>query len=62
MSGSDYAVAAYAVVLFGLVMYLVVVGLRTARIGREAELLARVVAETAPEAAEAPERRESVEV
>jgi hypothetical protein len=49
-TGAQYVVAAYGVVLFGLVMYLVAVGTRSARIQREAELLARVVArETAPD-------------
>jgi CcmD family protein len=42
-TGAQYVVAAYGVVLFGLVMYVVVLGLRTARLAREAELLARLV-------------------
>lgn len=42
-TGSQYVAAAYAVVLFGLLLYVVVVGLRTARIAREAELLSRLV-------------------
>ena len=43
-TGAQYVVAAYGVVLFGLVMYLVAVGARSARLQREAELLARLVA------------------
>ena len=42
-TGAQYVVAAYGVVLFGLLMYVVVLGLRTARVAREAELLARLV-------------------
>lgn len=42
-TAAQYVVAAYAVVLFGLVMYAVVVGLRSARLAREAELLALLV-------------------
>jgi CcmD family protein len=42
-TGAQYVVAAYGVVLFGLLMYVVVLGLRTARMAREAELLARLV-------------------
>ena len=41
-TGAQYVVAAYGVVLFGLLMYVVVLGLRTARLAREAELLARL--------------------
>jgi type II secretory pathway component PulM len=43
-TGAQYVVVAYGVVLFGLVMYLVAVGARSARLQREAELLARLVA------------------
>ena len=43
-SGSQFVVAAYAVILFVLVMYMVVVGMRSARIARDAELLARLAA------------------
>ena len=46
-TGAQYVVAAYGVVLFGLVMYLVAVGARSARLQREAELLARLVARQA---------------
>jgi len=42
-TGAQYVVAAYGVVLFALLMYLVVVGMKTARLAREAELLARLV-------------------
>jgi hypothetical protein len=42
-TGAQYVVAAYGVVLFGLLLYVVVLGLRTARLTREAELLARLV-------------------
>jgi hypothetical protein len=42
-SGSQYVVAAYAVVMLALLVYVLVVALRTARIQREAELLARLV-------------------
>jgi hypothetical protein len=42
-TGAQYVVAAYGVVLFALVMYAVVVGLRSARLAREAELLALLV-------------------
>ncbi len=40
---SDYVVAAFAVVWFVLLVYVAVVGLRTARITREVELLTRLV-------------------
>jgi len=42
-SGAQFVVAAYAVVLFGLVMYVVVLGLKTARIARELELVSRLL-------------------
>jgi hypothetical protein len=41
-SGAQYVVAAYAVVLLALLVYLVVVAMRTGRIARETELLARL--------------------
>ena len=41
-TGAQYVVAAYAIVLFALLMYVVVVGMRTARLAREAELLTRL--------------------
>jgi len=40
---NDYVVAAFAVVWFVLLVYVAVVGLRTARISREVELLTRLV-------------------
>ena len=53
-SGAQFVVAAYGVVLFALLVYVVVAGLRTARIGREAELLARLAER---EGAPAPKER-----
>lgn len=43
MSGGEYVVAAYGVVLFALLVYVVVVGLKSARQARETELLARLI-------------------
>jgi hypothetical protein len=42
------------VVLFALLLYVVVAGLRTARTAREAELLARLVERDVPEPREEP--------
>lgn len=42
-TGAQYVVAAYGVVLFALLMYVVVIGLKSARLAREAELLALLV-------------------
>lgn len=42
--GSQYLAAAYGVVLAALILYVVVSGLRSARLAREAEVLARIVA------------------
>ena len=42
-TGAQYVVASYGVVLFALLMYVVVVGLKSARLAREADLLARLV-------------------
>jgi CcmD family protein len=58
-TGAQYVVAAYGVVLFGLLLYVLVLGLRTARLAREAELLARLAekedeADRRPEPAAAP--------
>ncbi len=53
-SGAQFVVAAYGVVLFALLVYVVVLGLRTARVAREAELLARLVER---EGAPAPEEQ-----
>ena len=50
---NEYVTASYGVVLFGLLLYVVVIGLRSARLAREAELLARLVErEESEEAAE----------
>ena len=54
MSGEEYVYAAYGVVLFALLLYVVVTGLRTARTAREAELLARLVERDVPEPREEP--------
>ena len=43
MSGGEYVVAAYGVVLFALLIYVVAVGLKSARQARETELLARLI-------------------
>lgn len=59
-SGSQYVVAAYAVVMLALLVYVLVVALRTARIQREAELLARLVERELDPAAE-EERRDALE-
>ncbi len=51
MSGGDqYVVAAYAVIWVVLMLYVVVNGMKTAKLAREAELLARLVAEREPQA------------
>jgi CcmD family protein len=42
-TGAQYVVAAYAVMWFVLLLYVVVVGMRTARIAREVELVARTL-------------------
>lgn len=48
-TGSQFVVAAYAVILFALVMYMVVVAMKSARIGREVELLSRLIERSRPE-------------
>ena len=56
MNGDEYVYAAYGVILFALMLYVVVVGLRSARLAREAELLARLVErDTVPEPAPEPD-------
>ena len=56
MNGDEEVYAAYGVILFALLLYVVVVGLRSARIAREAELLARLVERDAvPDAAPGPD-------
>jgi Flp pilus assembly protein TadB len=59
-SGAQYVVAAYAVIAAAFLLYLVVAGMRAARIAREAELLARLLDERAREAP--AEARAPVEV
>ena len=54
-TGAQYVVAAYAVIWFVLLLYVVVAGARTARIAREVELLARLVESRMPP--EGDERR-----
>ena len=46
---NDYVVAAFAVVWFVLLVYVAFVGLRTARISREVELLTRLAERRAEE-------------
>lgn len=41
----EYVVAAYAVIWVLLVLYVVAIGMRTSRLAREAELLARMIDE-----------------
>jgi len=48
--GDQYVVAAYAVIWVVLMLYVVVNGMKTAKLAREAELLARLVAEREPQA------------
>ena len=59
-TGAQYVVAAYGVVLFALLMYVVSIGLKSARLAREAELLALLVERRAggeePAATTAPTR------
>jgi hypothetical protein len=52
---NEYVTAAYGVILFALLLYVVVVGLRSARLAREAELLARLVERDEVERDGAPE-------
>ncbi|HMN98330.1 MAG TPA: hypothetical protein PKD59_02845 [Miltoncostaeaceae bacterium] len=54
MSGEEYVYAAYGVVLFALLLYVVVTGMRSARTAREAELLARLVERDAAASHDAP--------
>lgn len=53
-TGAQYVVAAYGVMLFGLLLYVVVLGLRVARLAREAELLARLVEREEPRPSREP--------
>lgn len=43
MSGGEYVAAAYGVVIFALLIYVVVIGMKAARQARETELLARLI-------------------
>ena len=52
---NEYVAASFGVILFALLLYVVVVGLRSARLAREAELLARLVEREEAERDEAPE-------
>lgn len=55
---NEYVAAAYGVILFALLMYVVAIGLKSARMAREAELLALLVEradEDGPPAAPDPE-------
>ena len=58
-TGAQYVVAAYGVVLFALVMYVVVIGLKSARMAREAELLALLVERAEEEGKEARTPRQA---
>ncbi len=49
-TGNQYIAAAYGVALFALLIYVVAIGLRAARAGREAELLGRIAGEDSPPA------------
>jgi CcmD family protein len=42
-TGAQYVVAAYAVMWFVLLLYVVLLGLRSARLARELELVARAL-------------------
>jgi len=57
-SGTQFVVAAYAVIWVILVLYVVSMGLRTARLAREAELLVRLLDER--DAAAAPDQAAGV--
>lgn len=59
-TGVEYVIAAYGVMAFGLLVYLVVAAMKRARLSREAELLRRLEASRENDRAEvgapAPER------
>jgi hypothetical protein len=57
-TGAQYVVAAYGVVLFALLMYVVVIGLKSARMAREAELLALLVERQGDEEDPLPARQD----
>ena len=60
-AGEEYVFAAYGAILFGLLLYVVVVGLRSARLAREAELLARLVERDEIAVADEPAQADPVE-
>lgn len=61
-TGAQYVVAAYGVLLFALLMYVVVIGLKSARMAREGELLALLVERRADDGQEQVSRvRETAE-
>jgi hypothetical protein len=43
VSGGEYVAAAYGVVVFALLIYVVVIGMKAARQARETELLAKLI-------------------
>lgn len=49
---NEYVAAAYGVIIFALLMYVVVIGLKSARMAREAELLALLVERAGADAPE----------
>ena len=58
---NEYVAAAYGVIIFALLLYVVVIGMKAARMAREAELLALLVERAdgggeavEPETADAP--------
>ena len=58
--GAKYVVAAYGVVLFALLMYVVAIGMKAGRMAREAELLARLVDRKVARDAGGPEGAEDL--
>lgn len=60
-SGGDYVVAAYGVVLFALLVYVVVIGMKSARQARETELLAKLIESRADDAAAVADELEAVD-
>lgn len=59
---NEYVAAAYGVILFALLMYVVAVGLKSARMAREAELLALLVERSDEEGRAAGSVPEAVDV
>jgi len=62
-TGAQYVVAAYAVIWFVLLLYVVVLGAKTSRIARELEVLARLAdaADRAPDASPEPREERAAE-